>query len=219
MKLEVSRFGSPARDTGGSRCSSSVKNTRICSRAKCAPRHECGPCPNARWSLGSLAGDVEAHRVGELPLVVVRRHVVDDDLVAAADVPAGQFGRPGRRPPEGQDGRMPAQHLLDRASERLGPLTEKELLLRMLAQRQHTARRKASCGTRRAKIRGSNTFGTTAISSSGIRVREAPSAPAPHILPMAPPITRRSRPAGVRGRIRATGVVHRLHGAHHDPRR
>src|SRR4051794_15865919 len=54
-----------------------------------------------------LAGDVEAERIGELALVVVRGHVVDDDLVPGGDPPAAYLDVARRGPPEAEHRRMP----------------------------------------------------------------------------------------------------------------
>ena len=78
------RTGSPVSSIVGNVASSSSKNTRPSSRARCTPRQKCSAMPNDRCGFGR-AVDVEALRVVEHVLVAVGRRVEHRHLVARRD--------------------------------------------------------------------------------------------------------------------------------------
>ena len=98
----------------GSQRNSSSNITRISRRARLAPRQKCGPPPPKPDVLVRGAGDVEAVRVVEHPLVTVRRLVPHDDLVALGDRDAVDLGVLGGGAAEVDHGGGPPDDLLDR---------------------------------------------------------------------------------------------------------
>ena len=102
-------------DTRDQALAISSNMTRSSSRARCAPRQRCALCsPKATWSLGVARG-LEVVGVVELLLVVVRRDVPEDDLVAGLQVLTAQLGVLDDGATKMHGRRSPTQHLVDEA--------------------------------------------------------------------------------------------------------
>ena len=175
FRLERIRRGSPVELDHRERASSSSKNTRPSSRARCTPRQKCSAMPNDSCGFGLRRTSKRCGSV-EHVLVAVGGRVDHPELLAPLDLLAADDGVGRRGPPEVVQRVRPAQDLLDRRRDERSIGSQRLELLGMLqrARARPTTASSGWCRCRRSRS-GRRSSRTRDRSSAGPSISVASS--------------------------------------------